>query len=327
MVEARQYRGDCVESVHPFSAVAVEGARVVFAVGDDRETAFRSACKPMQLAVSLELLDDPEDLSAAHLAVGCASHSAEPRHLTLVRAILERFHRSPDELLCGAHAPLHGPSAEAVLRAGGAFSSLHNNCSGKHAFMLAACARAGWPLDYRPMNHPLQQKIHGRMAEWMAFTPRTVVDGCGVPTFVQPLSRVARAWAEMARAMGARSEAPWMSRLARCGWAMAQHPELTSGTGRLDLSIARGASEPIAVKIGAMGLFCVALPRRALGLAVKVHSGSSDALAVAVEWALEQVAPGVFSREPRWELALVRNVVGLEVGCWEVSTDRGSRPG
>ncbi len=322
MPEVRQHRGDVIESTHPFSAFAFEGERVVLAVGEDRESAFRSASKPHQLAVSLGNLGDPGDISPQQIALGCASHSAEPAHLAVVRSILERFDARAEDLRCGAHAPMDTPSAEAVLRAGERFTDLHNNCSGKHSFMLASCLRQGWERDYRPDDHPLQRAIHQQMSQWMAHTPRTVTDGCGVPTFVQPVSCAARAWQRIAEAMRDPRDDPWAKRLHRAGWAMADHPELTSGTGRLDLSIARAASEPMAVKIGAMGLFCIAVPGRNIGLAVKVHSGSSEALGVAVEWALARVREGLWTRPAQWEHALVRNVVGREVGRWTVADER-----
>ncbi len=317
MIEVRQHRGACVESTHSVSVVAVRDGEVIVSEGPDLETAFRSASKPLQLAVSLAHLGDPADLSTEQLAVGAASHSAEPRHLEIVRGILARFGRAETELRCGAHPPAHAPSAERVLREGGAYTDVHNNCSGKHAFMLAAAAHERWDLDYRPLEHPLQQHIHRRMTAWMDHAPTTGIDGCGVPTFVQPLSRAARAWATIARSMHDPGAAdPWSARLHRVGWAMATHPELTSGTGRLDLDIVRHAREPVAVKIGAAGLFCIALPGMRTGIAVKVHSGSTEALPVAVEWALGRLAPGVFERPASWELALVRNVVGREVGRW-----------
>ena len=98
---------------------------------------------------------------------------------------------------------------------------------------------------------------------------------------------------------------------------MANHPELTSGTGRLDLSLVRAAREPMAVKVGAMGLFCIAIPWRNTGIAVKVHSGSTDALPVAVDWALSQLLGESWRRPEPWEHAIVRNVVGREVGRWD----------
>ncbi len=321
--EVSQHRGDVVESTHPFSAFAFEGERCVLSIGDDRETAFRSASKPLQLAVSLAALGDPEDISPREIAVGCASHSAEAAHVELVRSILRRFSASEEDLRCGAHAPVHTPSAEAVIRAGDRYTDVHNNCSGKHSFMLASCLRNGWPKDYRPAEHPLQRAIEQQISNWMSHSPKTVIDGCGVPTFVQPVSCAARAWQRMASAMrdGAPTD-PWNKRLHRAGWAMAQHPELTSGTGRLDLSIVENAREPMAVKIGATGLFCIAIPGRNTGIAVKVHSGSSEALGVAVEWTLSKLSEQLWARPAQWEHALVRNVVGREVGLWKVSEER-----
>lgn len=317
-----QYRGTCLESEHPASAVAVRGGRVVWQAGDDRETTYRSSSKPFQLACSLEALGDPA-VSAEELAVGAASHNAEPAHLAVVSAILDRFGATVGGLRCGAHPPGHTPSAEAILRAGGAFTDLHNNCSGKHAFMLAAALRNGWDADYRPMAHPLQQRIAARLAQWMEHTPAHAIDGCGVPTFIQPLSAVARSWEAVALAMrsvelGSADDA-WTARLGRIGLAMAAHPELTSGTGRLDLAVVRAARETMAVKVGAGGLFCVALPGRETSVVVKVHSGAMEALPALVAWALAEAAPGAWREPDGWELRCVRNVVGREVGTWRVS--------
>lgn len=323
MVRVLQRRGDVVESEHPVSAVAVVDGRVAWSVGDDRVTAFRSASKPFQLACSLEALGDP-DLPDEALAVGAASHSAEPVHVALVEGVLARFGARVEGLRCGAHPPVHGPSAEAILRGGGRFTDLHNNCSGKHAFMLAATLRHGWDPDYRPLEHPLQQRIAARLAAWTGVTPTVAVDGCGVPTFAQPLSAVARSWGHVARAMGALDAGapmdPWDARLGRIGRAMSRHPELTSGTGRLDLDVVRRAREPMAVKIGAAGLFCVALPRRRTSLAVKVHSGASEALAPLVAWALGEAAPDAWAPPDPWELTIVRNVAGRAVGRWSIES-------
>ncbi|MEZ4251107.1 MAG: asparaginase [Polyangiales bacterium] len=68
-----------------------------------------------------------------------------------------------------------------------------------------------------------------------------------------------------------------------------RHPELTSGTGRTDLDVVRHVREPVAVKIGAQGLFCLAFPERGLGVALKVHSGSGDALPAATSAVLSHV--------------------------------------
>jgi L-asparaginase II len=321
--EVIQTRGGCVEAVHSVSGVAVCDNRVVWRVGDDRETAFRSASKPFQLACSLSALSDPE-VPLDALAVGAASHSGEPQHTAIVERVLAWIGASAEGLQCGAHAPMHAPSAEAVLRSEGCYTALHNNCSGKHAFMLAACVHNQWPLDYRPNDHPLQHYIARCLGDWTGVTSTTAIDGCGVPTFVQSLTAVARAWWRVAASMEAVTRGtatdPWELRLGRIGLAMAAHPELTSGTGRLDLDVVRHAHEPMAVKIGAAGLFCIALPRRRTGIAVKVHSGVGEALPALVAWALAEAAPGSFTEPVAWEHLLVRNVVGREVGRWSMRT-------
>jgi L-asparaginase II len=272
------------------------------------------------LAVSLEVLGDPE-VTDAMLAVGSASHSAEPVHLEVVRRILGQFGVSEGALKCGAHPPVHEPSAQAVLRAGGAFTELHNNCSGKHAFMVAAARHAGWDADYRPIGHPLQQRNREVLERLAGRTATVAIDGCGVPTFSFPLSGIARAWTRVTQAMqqveSKSASDEFSRRLGRIGWAMARHPELTSGTGRLDLDVVRAAPEPLAVKVGAMGLFCMALPRRNVALAVKVASGVSEALPAAVRWALERAGVTLALPSP-WPLCEVRNVVGLPVGTVEV---------
>jgi len=306
-----QRRGAVVESVHPYSAYGVDAqGRVVFATGPDLATTWRSASKPFQLETSLEAARDPA-VDAEDLAIGAASHSAEDAHVARVEALLSHFGLTVAHLRCGAHAPVHEPSATAILRAGGHFSAVHNNCSGKHAFMLAACVSRGWDLEYRPPSHPLQVRNRQRLEELCGGEAVLATDGCGVPTFGFPISGLARAWAALAHAMADANVNP---RLHAIGWAMARHPELTSGTGRLDLQIVRGAAEPMAVKIGAGGVFCLALPARRLGLAVKVHSGVGEALPAAVAATLAAAAPGAFVASADWALLRVRNVVGDVVG-------------
>lgn len=324
MIEVIQRRGRCVEAASGASVAVVHRGELVALRGADLETTFRSAAKPFQLAVSLEALGDPE-LSAEDLAVGAASHSAEPFHVARVEGLLRRFDLDVEGLRCGSHAPTHTPSAEAILRAGQSFTALHNNCSGKHTLMLAACARSGWDSNYLPPEHPLQLRIHEHLARWMAHDPYSVTDGCGVPTFCQPLSAAARAWGVVASAMASEgADEPWTARLGRIGRAMALRPDLTSGTGRLDLDVVRASREAMAVKVGAGGLFCVALPERELGLAMKVHAGTMEALPALVAWALETFAPGAWEEPEAWSHRRVTNVAGLEVGEWAV---RATPPG
>lgn len=305
-----EQRGGQTEAIHPFSALAVRDGRVTAALGDMADTSFRSGAKPFQLACSLDAMGSP-GLPERWLAIGASSHSAEPSHLELVRSVLAGFELGADDLQCGTHPPANADAAFALAREGVEFGPIHNNCSGKHAFMLAACQAQGWPLDYRPYDHPLQRLIVHKLRSWCRDTqPGLMIDGCGVPTFFLPLGAIAHAWSEMATAMRGDKD----DLLGRIGLAMARHPLLVAGTGRLEPALVAAATEPMAAKIGAMGLFCVALPARGLGVAVKVASGSTDALAIAVPAALERLAPGAIELPEDWPWATVRNWVGADVG-------------
>lgn len=140
-------RGGEREAVHPFTAVMAEDTEVRWSVGEPVNTFWRSASKPFQLLNSL-LSMNPSDiagLDAESLAVGAASHSGQKEHVERVQMLLQRFGLAEDQLQCGAHPPMHEASAKAVSEP----TAIHNNCSGKHTFMLAACAAQGWPLDHR----------------------------------------------------------------------------------------------------------------------------------------------------------------------------------
>ncbi len=315
MARIEQWRGDQLEAVHTFSAVAVRDGETVLRWGPDTSTTWRSAAKPFQLAVCLELLGDPAHTDE-ELAVGAASHSAEPEHLRHVEAILERYGLDVGGLRCGGHPPASPAAYEALLRSGGEVTDIHNNCSGKHAFMLAVAEAHGWDSDYRPADHPLQRRVAEAMEEATEEAPTWAIDGCGLPTWCHSVEAVARAWSRLARA----SADPEDTRLGAVGRAMARHPFLVSGTGRQDLHLSRGAQEPLITKVGAAGLLGIALPDRGLGIAIKTHAGNDQARAPAAEALLEAVAPGAWARPEPWPCPEVRNVVGDLVGALRFSS-------
>lgn len=309
----RATRGETFESEHAVSAVLCDPTgRVLERVGPALgPLTWRSAAKPFQLEASLGML--PEDLtgglSERDLAIGAASHSAQPAHVAKIRSLMARLSVRPDQLRCGAHWPVHEESRRDLARA----RPVHNNCSGKHAFMIAACANLGEPeVDYRAPECAVQRGIRAVIdARTAGLTEGVVIDGCGVPCFVLPLAGMAAAWARLAQAMTVPT-AP--SALGRIGHAMSREPWWMSGDGRLDLAAVAGASRPIVSKVGAEGLVCLALPFAGVGVALKTHSGDGAARAVALQAVLERWFPGLLPKSAVERWAEVRNVVGDGVG-------------
>lgn len=332
-----QRRGGYVETRTAVRAVAVADGEIVWQTGPDIGSPWRSAAKPFQLWCSLEALGDPE-LDSVSVALGASSHAGQPDHVSRLRQLQRRLNVAEGALLCGAEPPLHGPSWEAALREGGGPLPIYNDCSGKHTFFVAASAARGWPDDYRAFDHPLQARIHAFVEALAEEEVGRAVDGCGVPVLCLSLTGMARSWAWMAGAMS-RCGDPWFegsglagggalpsgerdaARAARIGWAMARHPWWTSGDGRLDLDVSAGARLPMVGKIGAQGVFCMAIPSHRMGIAIKTESGDEPSLGVAVAAVLAEVLPMGWAPPDPWPWAQLRNVVGDIVG------DRVAEPG
>lgn len=288
-------RGTRVESAHRV-AVAVVDAQggLVAASGDpDTVTWWRSAAKPFQ---SIPLLQDGVaerfTLSQEELALACASHSSEPRHLDIVSGLMARVGLTDADLSCGVHTPLSPAVALEVARGAAVPTPRWSNCSGKHAGMLTLARHHGWPLaGYNAAGHPVQDRILREVARWTGIVAPEIelsVDGCTAVCFGLPLRGMARAYA----ALGASREAAARGVIG----AMQAHPFLVAGTGRLCTDLMTALPGRIVAKVGAEGIYSAAFPELGLGLALKVEDGDVRASGVALLEVLRQLlarfAPG-----------------------------------
>ncbi|MBI3271546.1 MAG: asparaginase [Planctomycetes bacterium] len=186
------------------SYVVVRRGKAVRHRGDPaRLTYFRSAAKPFQALACFEAgAPLAYGLSLAELALMAGSHTGEPMHVEAARSILRKAGLSAEALQCGVHPPLSEAAHVALLVSGGRPSLLHNNCSGKHAGMLAGCRCLGLPLEtYLAPEHPYQQSVLRQIAEACGLSVRSVavgIDGCSAPNYAVPLDRVARSYASLA---------------------------------------------------------------------------------------------------------------------------------
>jgi L-asparaginase II len=281
-------------------------------------TTFRSAAKPFQLLPLVERGHaDRYGFSPVELALMSASHTGTSAHLDIVRTILSRIDCTEDDLACGFHEPVDSAALREFHEKRQPRSRLFNNCSGKHAGMLAFCRAEGWPIaGYERADHPLQQLLHRTIAEICGLTPEQVpvaVDGCSASVFSLPLDAMARGFARLASARGgnARDEA-----LVRIRSAMTAHPWAVGGRGRFSTTLMEVVPELVA-KGGAEGLECVGWPARGLGIAIKCEDGATRAMGPATVTILEQLGaltPPALERLDEWRNPRVLNCAGAEVG-------------
>ena len=107
---------------------------------------------------------------------------------------------------------------------------LTQNCSGKHAAMLATCRLNGWDLaTYRDPDHPLQRLMADTLAE-LAGEPvaATAVDGCGAPVMAVSLAGLARAFGRIAAGDARHPRGRGRRRDARPPRVRRRHPAATS---------------------------------------------------------------------------------------------------
>ena len=302
-------RGDSVESRHEVDVVAVDaGGRVLWSRGDaTRDVLARSALKPVQAVpvVSSAAADAMED---ERLAIACASHGGEPRHVTVVDAWLAHVGLTVADLECGAHAPTHRPSAEALIAAGRRPTALHNTCSGKHIGFLSVCRNLDLPTaGYTVPSHPLQA-LHLTPAieeccgvSLAGATP--AVDGCGIPVWSMPLDRLAAGWATLGTSAPGR----------RVLDAMIAEPFMVAGTDRLCTTMIRSGAGRLVVKTGAEGVYCGVATDSGAAVALKVRDGATRAAEMAIEWAMAEL--GVWAPPSP---VVLRNWTGTEVGAIRV---------
>jgi L-asparaginase II len=278
------FRGPVAESSHRIHAAVVDaGGRLRASAGDpDLGTYFRSSAKPLQaLPLVTDGALDRFGISLEELALCCGSHSGDSRHVEVATDLLRKLGLDGEALACGAHPPFDSAARRALSEAGLEPVRLHNNCSGKHAGMLALARVHGWePEGYHRVEHPVQQRILSEVSRWTGMPGEAMAlatDGCGVVCFGMPLRQMALAYARLASAARSGEHDPTY-----VVGAMTSYPEMVAGQGRLCTDIMKQTAGRVFAKVGAEGVYCAGVPGAELGIAVKVEDGSKRALGPAI---------------------------------------------
>ncbi|MEO1711368.1 MAG: asparaginase [Pseudomonadota bacterium] len=276
-------RGAQVESLHRGALSVVDrSGREVVRLGCVEHAVFpRSAVKALQaLPLITTGAASRAGFDTGDLALSCASHSGAPTHTDRVARTLSRLDLTTEHLCCGAHWPIGPRETQDLARAGGAPTKLHNNCSGKHAGMLALAAAIDPTAvaGYQALTHSVQTTIRATLERYCDMSLADVhpaIDGCGAPNWPVPINALARAFAAFVSGHGTAvddGDAPDM--LMHACW---DHPVLVAGEGRLDtdvLSVGRGL---VFLKTGAEGVYCGGFPKLGLGFTLKIDDGATRA--------------------------------------------------
>jgi len=266
----------------------------------------RSCAKPLQASLLIDFgLDEFYKMTDPEIAICCASHAGELCHVSTVKGFLEKIGLDESYLKCGLHKPLSKTDQKKLILEGKSENILQNNCSGKHAMMLAICKKMEWDLkNYDESTHPLQIAIKKKIYELCEVKKDYPItkDGCGVPIFAMPLENMVKGYLNLFLD----------EKYSKIRNAFVNNPYLIGGEDRLDTAIILASGEgreakskkqkakssiyhlpftiyPLIVKVGASGLCIVVNLDKKEGVIVKIMDCDMKARAVVVIEALKQL--------------------------------------
>jgi L-asparaginase II len=349
------FRSGIIENTHAIHAAVVDAnGNLLLSVGNPgRLTLARSAIKPAQ---TLAILETPGveqyGFDRKDIALMCASHNSEDRHIIQARRMLQATGIDESDLQCGGHPASNPTVNRRWIKSDFSPSAVYNNCSGKHIGMLTA-SRA---LDadhktYHHLDHPMQMRVQKVVENLTDLEPQDIqwgIDGCNLPAPALPLEALARVFANLAAASSDVADVPCVADALHSGASllpneradllalifdcMAQNPEMIAGEGRFCTELMQAFQGCIVGKVGADGCYGVSIRPREfvshrlgpipIGIAVKVEDGDLSVLYAAVMEILEQLEVGsskVRQQLAKWHYPQLKNTAGVVVGTYSFS--------
>ena len=285
-VLVRLTRGSRVESLHHGSYCVVRDGRIERSRGDlDFPVFYRSAAKPIQtLAVVESGAADRFGFTDEELAMVVGSHDGAPHNAKLAASMLAKAGEGPELLRCGGHISLNREVYEEYVRRGYRWGRLEDNCSGKHAGMIAAAKVWGEdPSQYVELSSRIQRENVANVALLTGLNEEAIpigTDGCAAPSCAVPVDGMARAMARITNPMDLpEAKAAAAERIMR---VVQEHPDMVAGEKRFDTRVIRAGKGRILAKMGAEGVEVLGVAGEHLGLAVKIVDGGRRAVEAVV---------------------------------------------
>ena len=285
----RVTRGELTESIHVAFAVAIDETRQPFySTGDPQYlTCIRSSLKPFQAAASVKAgAVDAAEFNDEELALMCASHKGERMHVKTAQSMLTKLGLTVDDYECGSHFPSDTLTRHRMIREDKEAQPLHNNCSGKHAGMLALAKHLGQgTANYIKKDHPVQRTIleYVQDVSGLEMIP-TEIDGCSAPTPFMTLETIAGLFQTLAA-----GNEPELKRVFK---AMSSYPDLVGGSNHFDTNFIKALTGRGVTKVGGESVRGIALKTQdkgSVGIAIKILDGNFRALPVATMKLLEHL--------------------------------------
>ena len=285
----RVTRGELTESIHVAFAVAIDETRQPFySTGDPQYlTCIRSSLKPFQAAASVKAgAVDAAEFNDDELALMCASHKGEKMHVKTAQSMLTKLGLTVDDYECGSHFPSDTLTRHRMIKEDKEAQPLHNNCSGKHAGMLALAKHLGQgTANYIKKDHPVQRTILEYVQDITGLeTIPTEIDGCSAPTPFMTLETIAGLFQTLAA-----GNEPELKRVFK---AMSSCPDLVGGSNHFDTNFIKALTGRGVTKVGGESVRGIALKTQdkgPVGIAIKILDGNFRALPVATMKLLEHL--------------------------------------
>lgn len=277
LVELR--RGSVLESFHRGVVCVVDkNGEVIYSRGDINQVCYpRSAMKLFQHLPLIEQgIFDFYNFTEEELSLMCGSHNGEPMHVRVAESILSKIGYTKERLQCGAQSPTRKSDWANLIRSNKEPEALHNNCSGKHAGFLAYNAYHKMETqNYLDSDFVLQQaikKVFAKFYEMEEGDLQLGKDGCSAPTYATPIYNQALSYKNLI--VPHFNIDPSLQNAAnRVVSAVSNHPEMIAGTRRYCSDLIRVTHGRVIGKTGADGVFCMAIPDKKWGIAIKVDDG------------------------------------------------------
>lgn len=311
------FRGANIESEHLIDAVVVTSNQdTILEYGDSRRMIYpRSAIKSLQaLPIFHTRANEKFKLDQQEISLACASHTGQKEHAQKVSAWLEKMGLSEKDLECGSHPPYDESTRNKMITNSTLPSQVYNNCSGKHAGMLAVTLQlqAG-TKGYVKTNHPTQQLVLSTLKEICGLDNTDYsfgIDGCSIPTFYLPMSALALGMARLASGFSSPLIQP--ESCLQIFQSCVNEPIFMSGQGEYCCEIMKALNRKALVKVGAEGVMAAAIPELEMGIMLKSRDGQGRAASYAMSVLLEEI--GLLPKKSKFTQIEIENRKGFMTG-------------